>query len=76
MAGNMNDMMNMYKQMCGNPVQFLSQRFNIPQSVDASDPNSILQHLLNTGQVSQTQLNRVMGMRNNPMIQALMNKLH
>lgn len=73
MAGDMNDLMNMYKQMCNNPVQFLSRRFNIPQNVDAKNPNEILQYLLNSGQVSQAQVNRAMNMRNNPMIKALMN---
>lgn len=72
MAGNINDLMSMYQQMKGNPVQFLSQRFNIPP--DASDPNAIIQHLLNSGQVSQEQVNRVMNLRNNPMIQMLMKR--
>ena len=72
MAGNMNDLMNMYQQMKMNPVQFLSKRFNIPP--DANDPNAIIQHLLNSGQVSQDQVNRVMNLRNNPMIQMLMKR--
>lgn len=72
MIGDMNDLMNMYQQMCGNPIQFLSRRFNLPQNVN--DPNEILQHLLNTGQVSQSQVNRVMNMRNNPMIQQMFRK--
>lgn len=72
MMGDMNDLMNMYKQMCNNPVQFLSKRFNIPQNVNTQNPNDILQYLLNSGQVSQTQVNRAMNMRNNPMIKTLM----
>lgn len=72
MAGDLNDLMNMYQQMSQNPVQFLSRKFNIPQ--DLNDPNAILQHLLNSGQVSQSQVNRAMGMRNNPLIQQLMNR--
>ena len=71
---NPNDLMNMYQQMCNNPMQVLSRRFNIPQNVDMSNPNNILQYLLNSGQVSQEQVNRAMQMRNHPMIKALMNR--
>lgn len=42
-----------------NPMQFLMQRkFNVPQEI-ANDPNAIIQHLMNTGQVSQQQYNQV-----------------
>ena len=45
-----------------NPVQFLMQRrFNIPQNI-ASNPNEIVQYLLNTGQVSQAQYNQANAM--------------
>ena len=41
-----------------NPMQFLMQkRFNVPQNI-ASDPNAIIQHLMNTGQISQAQYNQ------------------
>ena len=70
MAGNMNDLMNMYQQMRGDPISFLGRRFNIPQ--DMKTPDDILQHLLNSGQVTQTQVNRAMNMRSNPIIQRLM----
>ena len=74
MMNNLNDLTNMYQQMCGcgNPVQFLSRKFNIPQNM--TDPNAILQHLLNSGQVTQAQVNRAMGMRNNPIIQRLIRR--
>ena len=72
MIGNVNDILNMYQQMRANPMQFLSQRFNLPQ--DLNDPNSIIQHLLNTGQVTQTQVNNANAMRNNPLIQRLIQK--
>lgn len=40
-----------------NPMQFLMQKkFNIPQNI-SNDPNAIIQHLMNTGQVSQQQYN-------------------
>jgi len=63
-VGNMKDMMQMYNQLKQNPMQILSRRFNIPQNMDMSNPNNIIQHLLNTGQVSQDQVNRVMQMKN------------
>ena len=65
-------LMNMYQQFKTNPMQLLSQRFNIPQ--DMNNPNDIIQHLLNTNQVSQAQVNNAMNMRNNPIIQQLMRK--
>lgn len=71
---NPQQLMSMYQQMRNNPMQVLSQRFNIPQDVNVKDPNAILQHLLNSGQVSQAQVNNVMNMRSNPIVQMLMNK--
>lgn len=69
-----NQILNLYNQLRQNPRLVLEQRFNIPQSVNLQDPNSILQHLMNTGQVSQAQINQVMSMKNNPLVQQLMNK--
>jgi hypothetical protein len=63
------DMLEQFKQ---NPLAILGQRYNIPQSM--TDPNQILQHLLNTNQVSQDQVNRVMQMRNDPRIQQMFNR--
>ena len=63
MAGDMQDIMNFYNQLKSNPMQLLSKRFNIPQNIDLSNPNSIIQHLLNTGQVSQNQVNQAMKMK-------------
>ena len=67
---NLGNIMNLYQQMKSNPAQLLSSRFKLPQGMDVSDPNNIIQHLLNTGQVSQGQIDQV---KNNPMIQMLMN---
>lgn len=74
MMNDFNDIANLYQQLQQNPVQFLSRKFNIPSDVDVKNPNSIIQHLLNTGQVSQQQVNNVMNMRNNPLIQKLFNR--
>lgn len=47
-------MIQMLKQ---NPMAMLSKRYNIPQNVNTQDPNAIIQHLMNTGQVSQDMYN-------------------
>ena len=65
-----NPMVNMISQFKQNPMGMLAKRFNIPQNMN--DPNEILQHLLNTKQVSQEQVNKVMQMRNDPQIQNLL----
>ena len=54
----MNNMINMLTQLKNNPVGLLSQRYNLPQGMN--NPNDILQHLLNTGQVNQEQVNALM----------------
>lgn len=64
MVGNMQDVMNYYQRFRQNPMQMLNQKFNIPQNVNVNDPNAILQHLLNTGQVTQEAVNNAMRMRN------------
>ena len=67
----MNNMISMYQRFMQNPAQALMEaKFNVPQGMN--NPNDILQHLMNTGQVSQQRINQVMQMRNNPMIQQLM----
>lgn len=63
------DVLEQFKQ---NPLAILGQRYNIPQGM--TDPNQILQHLLNTNQVSQDQVNRVMQMKNDPRIQQMFNR--
>lgn len=70
----MNNIFQMYQQLRQNPMQMLARRFNIPSNVNINDPNSIIQHLINSGQVSQQQVNQMMTMRNDPMIQQLMGK--
>lgn len=56
-------------QIKENPASVIGQRFNIPDGMN--DPNQIIQHLLNTGQVSQQQVNRVVSMQNNPIIRSM-----
>ena len=55
---NMNGIMGMLQQFKQNPMQYLVQRrLNIPQNVPMNDPNAIMNHLLQTGQISQQQIN-------------------
>lgn len=52
MGGNRMNPMQMLQQLKQNPVGFLRQAgVNIPANLN--DPNAIIQHLLNSGQVSQ-----------------------
>ena len=53
-----NQMMGMLNQLKANPLQFLIQRkMNIPQSVNINDPQAIFNHLVQSGQVNQQQIN-------------------
>ena len=61
---NQPNFMQVYNQFMQNPIQALSQRYSIPQ--DLNNPNDIIQHLINTNQVSQQQVNNLMRLRNNP----------
>ena len=46
----------MVQQLQQNPMQFLQRAgLNVPQNL--SDPNAIIQHLMNSGQVSQQRYN-------------------
>jgi hypothetical protein len=59
MMGNVNNPIQMLNQLRSNPIQFVLERgFNLPQGV-GNDPNAIIQHLLNSGQVSQSRYNQV-----------------
>ena len=54
-----NQMLSMLQQLKANPLQFLLQRkMNIPQNISLNDPNAILNYLLSTGQINQTQINQ------------------
>lgn len=51
----------MWAQFQQNPMGMLAQKFNIPQGIQ--NPQDIVQHLLNSGQVTQAQVNQAMQMR-------------
>ena len=53
-----NQLLQILQQLKANPMQFLMQRrLNVPANM-ANDPNAIVNHLLQTGQVSQEAVNR------------------
>ena len=52
MSGNAG-VMGIINQFKSNPMAMLRQRFNIPDNIN--DPNSVIQHRMNTGQLSQAQ---------------------
>ena len=53
-----NQMMGMLQQLKQNPMQFLMQRrMNIPQGIPMNDPQVILNYLVQSGQVTQDQIN-------------------
>ena len=54
---NPNQIMQAVQQLKQNPMGIMGPRFNLPQNVN--DPNQIIQHLLNTGQIKQDRLNQV-----------------
>lgn len=49
--------MQMIQQLQANPIQFLQRAgYNVPSNLNS--PNDIIQHLMNSGQVSQDAYNR------------------
>lgn len=51
------NIMQMLGQFKANPMKMLLQRkLNVPQNM-MNDPNAIMNHLLQTGQISQSQIN-------------------
>lgn len=73
MNNNMN-IINMLNGLRKNPIQtLLSANLNVPQDI-ANDPQAIIQHLLNSGQISQSQINQAIQQSNNPMFRGLLGK--
>ena len=53
--------MQMLQQLRSNPMQFIQRAgFRVPKNL--SDPNAIIQHLMQSGQISQEQYNRAFQM--------------
>ncbi len=72
----MNNMMQMVAQIKQNPEMLLGRRFkNLPQNMNKSE--DIIQYLLDSGQLSQNQLNTVaMQAHNNPMLQQMYQQMY
>ena len=52
LMANRTNPMQMLQQLRANPMQFLRQAgYNVPNNLN--DPNQIIQHLMNSGQISQ-----------------------
>ena len=61
MGGAGMNMMQMLTQLKNNPMALLQQAgFNVPANVNS--PQEIIQHLMNSGQVNQSQVNRAQQM--------------
>ena len=59
MNNALSGIMQMVQQFKANPMQMLMQRrMNLPQGISMNDPNAILNHLVQTGQISQQQINQ------------------
>ena len=51
---NMMNMLSQFQQFRKNPMAMLQQRFRIPQNL--TEPNDIIKHLVDSGQVSKDQI--------------------
>ena len=64
----MNNLMGAFQNFMQNPMAYLSG-MNIPQGM--TDPNQIIQQMMNSGKINQSQYNQAQQMarqmRNNPM---------
>lgn len=73
MPNNIFAMMSQFGDFMANPQMLLKSRFNIPANVDLNNPSEVMQSLLNSGAINQSQLNQAnqmaQQMRNNPMFQ-------
>lgn len=59
--GNNPDMKTLLNELKQNPAQALMRaNFNVPDNL-GSDPQAIVQHLLNSGQITQEQVNAAQG---------------
>lgn len=68
------DIINTFQNFMTNPLQaLLSAKLNIPQNI-ANNPQAIVQHLLSSGQVSQSQVNQAIQAKNSPMFQGLLSQ--
>lgn len=63
LGGGQPNMMQMLNQLKSNPVDFLmKQKFNLPSNIDTKNPQSIIDHLVKSGQITQQNVNNAMQM--------------
>lgn len=68
---NFGNIASLFNRLTQNPSQALIEMgLNIPPEL-SNNPQAIVQHLLNSGQISQQQVNQAMSMRNNPIFNNL-----
>lgn len=68
---NFGNIASLFNRLTQNPSQALIEMgLNIPPEL-SNNPQAIVQHLLNSGQISQQQVNQAMSMRNNPIFNKL-----
>ena len=53
------ELMQKYQQLRQNPMAMLSQKYRIPQNVNMNSADDIIQYLLNTNQITQSQYNMI-----------------
>lgn len=74
-----NQFFNSFRGFMGNPMQMLMQRMNIPQNM-ANEPNAIIQHLMSSGQMNQSQYNQLKQIseqiQNNPQFRQSMQQFY
>lgn len=67
----MNNLFGLLTGLMNNPMQALMQAgLNLPSNIP-NNPQAIIQHLLNTGQITQDQVNNAVQQKNNPMFRGL-----
>ena len=56
LGGGQPNILQMVQQIKGDPMRFLAQKFQVPQNIQ-KDPNAILNHLVASGQIPQSNVN-------------------
>lgn len=59
MNNYLQNLFSQYNMLTKNPMQILSRKFNIPQGIDCNNPDEIINHLVNSGQVKQSDLDTI-----------------
>jgi hypothetical protein len=59
MNNYLQNLIGQYNMLTQNPMQMLSRKFNLPQGIDCNNPNEIINHLVNSGQVKQSDLDMI-----------------